>query len=192
MKKNNISRIMLIQDSVAIGGNLNAFEVLESISNTIESDLSSDGQQVKLKSLVYHIQLHGAIGLYSAASKFFCIQPLIVQSSQGSVADIINLVEGNLSTIIDSGVADEFGYLKLGNLRTSKQLPYDATMIPRIKTRIQVPQHIIDLLNKQSNSERLQDLFSAFTVHTGVDQTIYYTAYAEYTWELISKGITIR
>jgi hypothetical protein len=190
MNKKTITRIILINDSVAVGANKNAFEVMESMTNTLEN-LSSDGQQVKLKNLSYHVCIHGPFGAVTAIPPSFVIQPVVVQSSSGSVADAVSIAEGNIATIINNGVSDEFGFQKLGNLRTSKPKTGGAgggsDVFHYIKTIFRIPGNIIALLNKQINTERLQDLFACFTIHTDLNISVYYSAFAEYEWEMKSK-----
>lgn len=116
---------------------------------------------------------------YVADSAIFGLQPVIVQTA-GNWSNTINLAQRTFDTALAASIDDVFGYDRLGGMRFSKAKPTGdgtlATLIQSIESNVTLPAKFIQILNKEVESERLQDLFFGFvglSLNTGLTIYIY-------------------
>jgi hypothetical protein len=145
-------------DSIIVGANGGFVENLfeSSMQASVASLASVDGNKIKISSYRIRIQLFG-----EGLAPFSC-QPFIVQTA-GNFTDQVNLAERKASDLLAHAVDDVFGYDLLGNTRFSKVMPSGAGTVAAtlfgVETTITLPAKILQILNKESESERLQDLY---------------------------------
>jgi hypothetical protein len=178
-------------DSIATGANTGFAEnPLENSLQAICAGLASvDGNRINVSSFRIKLSLYCA-----GASKSFGIQPVIVQTA-GTFSDINNLVGRTVSALLADAIDDIFGYDLLGNVRFSKIAPSgDGTVagsMEIIETTITLPAKVLNILNKESESERLQDLYLGYV---GIGDTLTLTVKTVYAIEYteVRQKIMIR
>lgn len=161
--------------------------------NTLMESLVADGKVSKVFNLRFHIR---ALGQTAECS--FALIPLIVQTN-GTFTDTVNLSNREISAVLDQCIDDEFGLQKIGDFRVSKVIPIadDAAGggVKRLfgsEFTVQVPRNIVNLLNKETSTERLQSLHFAIVGSTNPTQSISVETFYEVTFVEKTKGITIR
>lgn len=195
MKNNKIQVIESFSDTLTISAPTSnaGIEVINSISNSVENTLGiGEGAQPRFSKIKVDLLVLGPAG----DGVNFTIQPLVVQASSGSFADTVALTAPDkLQDHLNAAISDEFGFLRLGNVRFSKQRTEGSSTILRgyVRTSFALPPHLLSLVSKQANTERLQDLFFAFQIVGSEAATaITVTAFVTYEWTESHKGITIR
>jgi hypothetical protein len=159
------------------------------LHDLIEGIKSADGIQIRVQSITIDLRLYGNDG-----DPAWVFQPLIVQTV-GTWTDTVNLAQRVIDEILDQAIDDVFGYQPIGEPRTTRRVfPLGGNTTQQgSEIRIQVPMNIISLLNKETETERLQNLlFGIVGVMNGTTDvyTLYYTITVRYTEE--RKSITIR
>lgn len=165
-----------------------AFVYIVEDLTTILEGLSTDGVKPIVKKIRFLMHAYS-----TTATNHPVICYGIVQTA-GTITDTVNLNEENaISTNLASCIDDEFGFQLVNQPKGSKLAPNDgATHTMEIIQNLDVPQNVINLLNKEVNTERLQGLnLVAYGVQLQTGTTVLRpTMYIE--WIERSKGITIR
>jgi hypothetical protein len=107
---------------------------------------------------------------------------------------VVDQAVRTIAELIEAGCDDDFGFHKLGSLRTSKLLP-TGTLATKFgfEFSIDIPQHIVQLLNKEANTERLQDIYLGLAgIGSDNSDSLTHEVFSEITFTTRSKGITIR
>lgn len=162
--------------------------------------LGSDGGKPVVKRIRIHfgIQILDGNGVF--ITKLTKIHPCIVQTN-GTFTDTVDIDESNLRAVFDQCINDEFGYQKVGDSFSLNLQTYadDATngysSHHKAQRTFVVPQNVIQLLNKEVSTERLQSLlFSIAGFHSTVDVNfgIRSQSFIEIEYIQKVKGITIR
>lgn len=163
-----------LSDTVTMGaaGAGKAFaDNLYNLHDQLEAILAADGQKAKCSRIVAHFRV--------TSESVFSVAPIIVQTA-GNFTDTVDLASGIVDVNLDSCIDDVFGYLLQGNiLPVARRIPSsDSTAASGQEMgrefAYQVPGHIIQLLNKEVETEKLQNLFlGLYGVAAGNNQLIY-------------------
>lgn len=159
-----------------------------SLTATAEG-LVSDGQKPIIKNWKVTMRAQ------SGAEDFFSLNPMIVQTN-GTFTDTDDQAVTTQAGLLDGAINDEFGFQKVGSSRVSKvKTPLDAGATPHtyVETQFDLPRNVINLLNKEVSTERLQSLLLGVTgccINTAASITI--AIHHEISFMVKAKGITIR
>jgi hypothetical protein len=149
--------------------------------STIIEGLTTDGQSVKIS------RIHVAIR--AGCTEVFSLQPVVVQTA-GTVTDTVDQTTGNLDALLASAINDVFGSQVIGNWITSKAKPgsYDEM----VEIDFDIPSNVLGILNKETETERLQNLILALVGYgRSVQVTAIDVAYTIY-YVLVRKSIILR
>jgi hypothetical protein len=173
--------------STTAGTNKGYTQNLVNLHDLIEGIKSGDGIQIRISSIAIDLRIVAANDDYH-----FIIQPVMVQTA-GTWTDTADLSQRVVGEMLDASIDDVFGFQLIGEAKTARRLFPVANMIHGFEIRIMVPTNIVQLLNKETETERLQNvLFGVVGVCLTSSDIVahYYTARVRYTEE--RKSITIR
>ena len=146
--------------------------------------LAGEGAKAHIKSITLFVRA------YTALAGTFVIQPVIVQTA-GTFTDTVGIAQAEISEILDAAIDDEFGFQEIGQPNGRKMLPIIATYDKGFERNIIIPQNIINLLNKETSTERLQSIYFG-VVGQGQSSPITMSVGLAIKFRLVDKGITIR
>jgi hypothetical protein len=128
----------------------------------------------------------------------FAIMPLIIQTA-GTITDSVAIAQPTQDVGLDSAIDDVFGYQPLSKfLRTSRRVPTrDAQAAAGTEHALQfaytIPGNILQILNKELETERLQDLYVVLHgFHFANSQTINIHTNIELLFVNIRKNVNLR
>jgi hypothetical protein len=179
---------LFTRKTIIPGGNLGFIENLVDLSSHMETLASEDAQKVIIKDITIWLRTHNLTNVC------YFIVPMIVQTA-GTFTDTVDIADRIISTILAAAVDDECGYQLLGTPRVAKPIfGNGAAAVPSwiIDTRIVIPKNIINLLNKQVSTERLQELLVGYYGAAITNNEIYVDGVMEISYLISDKGITIR
>lgn len=136
------------------------------------------------------------ISLLAFGLEPFAIKPYLVQTA-GTITDTTDSTVESIDGLLDAAVDDNFGYRPLlKNVQVSKFVPdrngSEADSDWGVLLNFDVPQDMLALLAKESDSERLQNLFTVVWLHGSAADTIYLRAWLEVEFVQHRKGIIHR
>jgi hypothetical protein len=97
--------------------------------------------------------------------------------------------------MVDAACDDVFGYTLIDDSRTSRRLrgPYDGASVKGGEFRINIPQHLVQLLNKETETERLQDLYLAIVgIMNTAGDSVHIDAFWTIRFHEERKTVTVR
>lgn len=195
MVNNNNLRMFIFKitpDTIVPGANLGFGDELVDLTDIPENFLGSDTIHPIIKGMKAFFRISSTNDL----AKHFSVWPVIVQTA-GTFTDTVNSEEREVASIVNGCVDDEFGLLPCGGNRMSKLIAMSddsgLNFTTVIETQFDIPRNIINLLNKEVNTERLQKLKLALVgVGESATQTLYFSGHIAITYISRMKGITIR
>ena len=186
VKQQQKTKIFSSSDTIAMGTADRKFsESLFDLQADVLEAISSDGVKPHVSSMEVILRLEEQV----AGSKKFAIQPVVVQSA-GTFTDTVDQNVSTIDEALDAAIDDEFGYQKIGSIRNSKIHPFSG--LDQIETKVQIPRNLINLLNKEVSTERLQSLILGIVGHAEITGTIVCTWIGVVNYIETRKGITIR
>ena len=183
-------RYTYISDVVAIGvaqsSAVGFVEVIQNLHALIETISGSDGVQIKVSDIQITLRLE------EDSDEPFVYIPVVVQTV-GSFASQVDLVQDRVEEMIDVATDDVFGFHPLGTMRGSRSLPTIGTNAQKHEINVQLPQHLIALLNKETETERLQNLHFALVGKThDISAELFGSCFITVFFTEMRKGIVIR
>lgn len=172
----------------AAGQNKSFAENLNEIYSTLGSLSTNDGQKPKVSSIKFHLRI------YSRYT--FGICPIVVQTA-GAFTDTVDIDSYNIDEILDSAVDDVFGYQVVSPCGLAKRVPTDdSTAVGLnfgIQRTVEIPGNILQIINREVESERLQALIFGFVgFGTMANQTLNFERSIEIDYVGVSKKIILR
>jgi hypothetical protein len=134
-------------------------ELIQDLHAMVETISGTDGVQIKVDSVTIGVRLD------EDSDDSFTVLPVVVQTA-GNLTSQTDLASSKISELINSSCDDVFGYYALGNVRISRSHPTIGTNSQKVETTVQLPQHLVNLLNKETETERLQSLIVALVGKT--------------------------
>lgn len=163
---------------------------INNLHDVAEAITSGDGQKSKVAKFLSHLRCYSA--------NIFGIGALIVQTA-GTITDVVDITSPKiLDSLLDGQIDDVFGYQIVTPFGMSRNVPGDdptaaASLQYAREFTVQVPQNNIQLLNKEIETERLQNLFLVIYGYSTVNsQVINIQTINEIDFESIRKTIVIR
>jgi hypothetical protein len=177
-----------ISDSVAIGANLGFAEYITNLHATIEAiRAAQDGIQIRVSKVLLHLR--------TTSLEAFAIQMLAIQTG-GTFTDNPNETEGDVGSMLEGNIDDVFGYdylspsYKVARKGPSTDGAAAATFL--IEATFPIPNKLLMLLNKETETERLQDLLVGFIGHGSNGDTVFYKCFIEFHYVEEQRDIVIR
>jgi hypothetical protein len=140
------------------GANKEAIESLGDLHTIVENlGSASDGIRKKINKFLIHVRMY--------SNEQFAVQPLAVQTA-GTITDTVDLSGHEADQNLDTAIDDLFGFQKLSpNWKQSRKVPhFDATYDFGCEFTIEIPQHLRNILNKEAETERLQNLYAVLHI----------------------------
>jgi hypothetical protein len=152
MNNNKRQKLYIKQRSTTITPGANegyAHDLLsESIHTLIEGIRSEDGINIKVDQILFHIRIY--------CTEVFSFSPAIVQTA-GTFTNQTNLSERIFSSMLNVAIDDVFGYDLIDNHKVARKVPV-ATEDFGLEFTMSVPRKHLNIINKETETERLQDL----------------------------------
>lgn len=173
----------------AAGGNKMFVSNVVNLNTLVETTVGTDGKRALVSKMTWFCRFY--------SSKNFLFIPLIVQTA-GTVSDTVDLDFNTIRQSLDSAISDVYGYQTLGNFRFPKRVPADdyTSSSPEhfgTELTLELPQNIRQLLNKETETERLQDLYFVIVgLATGNSQQIDLNTAVEIQFVESRRAIVIR
>lgn len=179
----------MFEDTIAITSDVGFTVEIVNLHTTIEAISGADGKQIQVSDIRIHLRIYSEEELNLP----YCILPVIVQTA-GTWGANFDLALNTVRQLLDNSIDDVLGYYALGSFRVSKHMPSFDSHIKGIEITISIPQHILQLLNKETETERLQSLLVGVVGKAGsvAAQNIELTAYTEIFYTERRKNIVIR
>jgi hypothetical protein len=171
-----------LSDSFDPGAGEGFVEMCEDLHTLIEGIVSGDGIHIKVSSINIHLR--------ASATNFFTFVPVLVQTT-GTLADTLNRSERTVASLIDAACDDVFGYDRIGPLRRARLEPATSTLMA-IQCSIAIPNKALQLLNKETETERLQDLYYAIVGVANNGETVSYSTIVEVNYIEQRRNLVIR
>ena len=193
-KQQTRSFISYFLDTVTFGGSGAGHESVSNFQNlhtAIEGILAADGQKAKVASVSFHQRMY--------SESVFHYLPLVVQTV-GTITDTVDIAASDILDVnLDACINDVFGFQRLRNVtQVARRVPSEdasgaAGLEYGVQTTVMIPGNIIQLLNKESETERLQNLF--FVGYIGCtenNQVISIKTWIEISFTGVRKKIVLR
>ena len=149
---------------------------------------TEDGIKIHVSKIIVTLRLYG-----DADGNGFFITPVVVQTA-GIFSEQDDLAQTGIDTILNASIDDVFGYQVLRSISPAKRVRCSTAAIQfGVEIQLELPQNILNLLNKESETERLQNLMMGFVGQRSVaaDGIVGESQYIiEYTEQ--RKALTIR
>jgi hypothetical protein len=173
-----------VTDTVVFSSDIGFVDyLLASLQSVVEGIETGDGIHIEVKNIRLMFRLN--------KSSHITAVPVVCQTA-GNCLDQTDLAQRKIQDLLDQSIDDVFGFEMISPVRTSRSKP-DASNYFKIEVTIDLPQRYVQLLNKETETERLQDLYIAIVgivQNTTGDLSIYMGADISYTET--RKTITFR
>jgi hypothetical protein len=163
-------------------------EYTHNLHALIEAIRSGDGFQPKVAYIRFHLRI------YSSDNDLFAFQPVIVQTA-GTISDTANVAVTNISAMLDSAIDDVFGHQKIGPMKIGRRIPGNssANNFVGIEVTLEVPANVLEILNREAESERLQNLSFVLVGATQNNDTLLsFDGFVEIAYVEVRKKIILR
>lgn len=126
----------------------------------------------------------------------FWIVPVVVQTA-GTWSDTFDINDPRIRKILDDSIDDVFGYKDLPGSIAKRVPTSDPTVATGslfgVQRTIEIPQNFINILRKEVETERLQDLLIGIVSYVhDPDKEINWDAFLEIDYYVRSKEIVLR
>jgi hypothetical protein len=174
----------------AAGANKGFADDLQNLHSLMDSIAADDGVRPHASRIRYQI-------LVTSPSPFWA--QLIALQTNGNITDVVDIVPSTLDDLIEPMTDDVFGYQKLTESKLSIKSPTLAAgtvhAVNNFCCRLvgNLPGNLLQLLNKETETERLQTLSLALVgkAYTN-DQVISFWGCLEVEFVQIAKKIVLR
>jgi hypothetical protein len=187
VKQPTLTHIVVHAESVTPGANLGFVEVVDNMHSTLEALGGTDGKSPYVKSITFHVRAYSGSG-----DSTFILIPVVVQTA-GTFVDTANLTARQIHELLNSACDDVLGYQVLGVPHVARKVPDDAINAYHwgCEFAVRIPGNLLNVLNKELETERLQDLYFALV---GVPNSGANDLYIEtwYTFEYIERRKTVQ
>jgi hypothetical protein len=159
-----------------------------SVHSIIEGIRSGDGLHMLCKQILLHVR--------SNSIEPFWVLPVLVQTA-GNFADTNNLASHNIAELLDSAIDDVFGYQRLSPTgKVGRRAPVDdGSTNPTYcaEFTVTLPGNVLAILNKETETERLQDLILGLVgITNATSQAIAFETFVEVHYIEKQRNIVLR
>lgn len=165
-------------------------EEIANLHTLMEAINSGDGSKIKITQMKIHLRVY--------SDEPFAIAPLIVQSA-GTFSEVKDVADNIVDIVLDAAVDDMYGSQMLGPTSVARRTPVnDPTSSPQTMTfAIEVtrllPGNLLNIINKELETERLQSMRLGYFAKQGPAASMIsvYTI-IETDFVTVRKGIVTR
>jgi hypothetical protein len=187
--KRNLKKYFTASSETLTLGTANRWGIHNVINlSTLLDGLSLDGERTIAKRI--------RLRLFTYCGQLIPIRQLAVCiQTAGTVTDTVDIVGNqNLSDILNEAIDDVFGYYSLTELKDGKVFPNGTSANPMsiISYVVDIPNHLVGLLNKETETERLQELYFALATFNESTTSAITRIMVEVDYATVSKSIVIR
>lgn len=173
------------------GANLNIIGNLVDIFDDINTGLlSGDGVSVVIDEITIKLHL-----TQIASNETFVIIPFIAQTA-GTLTTTSGLANDQITEVIDGVCDDEFGLELLHNdfiMSRVGERDFDSDTHHQVLSySTKVPKRLLNLINKEQQTERLQNIYFGLHLVAHQNVSIAGNIWRQYKYRERIKGITIR
>lgn len=168
-------------------------ENIVDLSALMETIASNDGQMPHVNKMKFWIDI---LVQPSSGVQHAIARPCVVQTA-GTFTDVVDRADFNVQSILAAAIDDEYGFQWIQDSKISRLVTMtDDTGVEyhkHMRFTIDLPKNIINLLNREVSTERLQELKLAL-VGACISANAVLTVNTFYWVDYVSKnkGITIR
>jgi hypothetical protein len=181
--------IKLQYSTVTPGANKGFVGQIQNLSDELESLAVTDAYKVRVTKISLDIIAYCDTPFYHQ----FCV---VQTNDVGFSGTTVNLANETVHTLLDNAIDTDFGIYHLGNARVSVPIPHNSgggAMMFGCRYRVDIPQHIIQLLNKEASTEKLQYLMTAFAgVAYSAANTISLFHGIELHYTIVPRSLAVR
>lgn len=185
-KSLNLLRYISIHTAtITPGANLGYVEPGVDLSSLLETLAEQDGQKAHIVAINDFIQ--------SKSVTSHALSPVTVQTA-GNFAATGNLADRVIQDLLNQAIDDEFGF-QASNLIISKLAPSSqaaGTDVYASNRLFKISNLVLNILNKEVSTERLQSIWTGVVGTSTVNQPIYFIEYIEVIYYLTAKNIVMR
>ena len=158
------------------------------LSAIVDTIGALNGAKINVKKIRIHLRIY--------SEETFIYQPLVVQTAGAWTADVTS-ANYIVDKILDENIDDVFGYQPLTDTKVSRRVPTDVQTddtgrITGSEITIELPGSILQILNKEAETERLQNLLFGVVGRTNVVQTIKLRLFVAYEYTIVRKKLILR
>jgi hypothetical protein len=163
---------------------------LQNLHSNIDSLPVGDGEMAQIEN--YKVSMRVTSNVLA-----FAIKPFIIQTA-GTFTSQSNLSERRVHTMLDGSIDDEFGYQPTAAARMSVAMPIDqghvapSLRISGAEFEFTLPKRVIQLLNKETQTERMQTLYLGVIGIGPNGYSIVIRNFIEIRYIIVAKGLVIR
>jgi hypothetical protein len=184
-KSFSLRHISIHTVTITPGVNLGFAEPGIDLSALAETLAEQDGQKARILEVVDHIQTK-SVGSHMLA-------PCFVQTA-GNFAAVTNSADRLVQDLINSAVDDEFGVqvepTMVSILAPSSQAA--GTDVYSTDRTLRANQNVLNILNKEVSTEKLQSIWTGTSGVSTVNQPIYWIEFLTVIYVLTAKNIVLR
>jgi hypothetical protein len=154
-KRNLKCHIDHTTDSIADPGANGGFTELvrnTALQNIIESIRSEDGIHMDVKTMTFNLRIY--------SEEPFLVVPVLIQTA-GTVTETDDQTASVIGELIAATCDDVFGYDRLGPAKSARRVPTADNDDYGLEISIPLPNYALQILNKETETERLQNLYIA-------------------------------
>ncbi len=177
-------------DSVSPGANGGFGDLQFNLNTEVETLTSSisEGMVAHVTSLTFDVQFYNN----DDETVQGVIIPVIVQTA-GTFTDTVNLTYRTVEGVIDGCCDDEHGQYAFPMVSIVKEPAVAvAGFAAGARCRVRMPQHLLDILNSETQTEKLQSLIFAVVGSTTINKTFNIRTHYELKYTLVKRSILRR
>jgi hypothetical protein len=166
-------------------------ENVQDLHDLVESLVSGDGQKPLIKEVTFQIRANMAAASFE--SNGHIVQPVVVQTA-GTWTSNVDVDTPIEDVCLDGAIDDVFGYQRLGNPQAVKLARRGNGEAGRkaVETVRTLPQNILQILNKETETERLQNLYFGLVGKNYGTTNLNFRVFITVKFRMISKRIISR
>jgi hypothetical protein len=137
-------------------------EEILNIHTALEDIISLDGWKPNVKNIIFHVR---AFNLDTAGMPIW-VQPVLVQTA-GTITDVADQAGVAITTWLNNAINDVFAFIA-GPIQHGKPVPnvQGTKQMEVVDFKFNIPQHLVTLLTREIETERLQDLHFVLVGYT--------------------------
>ena len=189
MNKNNRTYNDFVVNAITLTtANRYFAENLKDLSALLESIAALEGAKAQVSKLFITFRI--------VSKSNFAITPLIVQTA-GTFADTVDSELKIIDKLLDAAIDDVFGYQRLQPMKVARKVPVNDNAVDTeanfaLQFSLEIPSNVLQILNKESETERLQNIYLGLIGHARTLEPIDCVTYWNIDYKTVSKKIILR
>lgn len=179
------NHVAVVVDSIVAGAVNSGYGIsIQNLHDLIEGIRAADGIHMRVSAIRLTVRA------YSDA--YFSMYPAVVQTA-GNFTDSVSLTQANASALFDACIDDVMGYDGLfPYMKIARRVPTGATDDLGVEYSVNLSPKILQILNKEVETERLQNLLFAICGFGTINKTVALTTTIEVMYIEQRKQVVLR